>query len=125
MKLKYKDGHLSIDLFDLLENVPAAEKTEMLKTIACDDQVITDVTAMILNGWTAEGYSGGSNPVAQADTVNCHAPALDKARREIAKRSGEVAKGEIERLEKALTQSEKRRQELEEARFCAQRSDTF
>ncbi len=125
MKLKYEKGYLHIDLFDLLENIPATEKSEMLKTLACDDQVITDVTQMILDQWTSEGYSGGANTTAQHDVVNIHAPALDRAWREVAKRSGEVAKREIERLEKALAASEKRRQRLEEARFSSQQDAAF
>lgn len=121
MKTSIVKGALHIDMHDLLNSIRDEDKSEMLKHVACDDQVIADVTAQILNGWTEDGWHGPKTFEAQADTVNRYAYALDKAAREIAKRSGEVAKREIERLEKALSNSEKRRQELEDEKHAGWR----
>ena len=70
----------------------------MIETLSCDDQIIKHVTDQILDGWTENYCSGGSCFIAS------HSPTtgLDYARREISKRSGELAKKEIEKLEKAL-----------------------
>ena len=119
MQVKLEKGRLVVEVSDLLYNIAPEDKSELLKHITCDDQVIRDVTAQLLDGWTEDGWHGSKLCEASADTVNVIVPAIDAGRREIAKRSGEVAKKEIEALEKALKASETRRQELEEERSSA------
>lgn len=112
MKVKILKEGLCVDIGDLLSNIAPEDKTELFKHIACDDQVITDVVAQILDGWTEDGWHGSKLSEAVSEPAKWHA--IDRAQREIAKRSGEVAKREIERLEKALTASKKKVRALEE-----------
>ena len=98
MNINYKDGKLQIDLHDLLDNIREEDLSEYLENISCNDKVIKHVTDQILDKWTENVYYGSSNITASAEVYF----GLDKAWREVAKRSGEVAKREIERLEEAL-----------------------
>ena len=98
MNIKFKDGNLQIDLHDLLDSVKEEDLNEFLETVSCNDKVIKHVTEQILEQWTENGYSGAS--VGSISDEGYYG--LDKAWREVAKRSGEVAKREIERLEEAL-----------------------
>lgn len=116
MKTRIQKSALVIDINDLLRHISDEDKTELFQHIACDDQVIRDVTAQLLDGWTEAGWHGAKSYEAHADTVNVIVPAINAGRREIAKRSGEVAKAEIEALEKTLKASEARVRELEEER---------
>ena len=98
MNIEFKDGNLQIDLHDLLDSVKEEDLNEFLETVSCNDKVIKHVTDQILDKWTENCYSGGAACTADAAPIW----GLDKAWREVAKRSGEVAKREIERLEEAL-----------------------
>jgi predicted helicase len=103
MELKFnKEGKLEIDFHELLSNISKDDKLKLLESFACDDVVIQHVTDQLLGGWTENGYCGGSLCTAATDTTNVNVPALDRAWREIAKNSGDIAKREIERLESAL-----------------------
>ena len=101
MEIKFKDGNLQIDLHSLLDNIREEDLSEFLESISCNDKVIKHVTDQILDKWTENVYSGSSNITASAEVYF----GLDKAWREVAKRSGEVAKREIGRLETALKRS--------------------
>lgn len=85
----------------MLEGIPAEAKLELMETLACDNVIIKHVVDQILEGWTENFYHGPMSCTA-GDSPNY---GLDWALREIAKRSGEVAKKEIERLEKALKET--------------------
>ena len=98
MKIKFKDGNLQIDLHSLLDNIREEDLSEFLESISCNDKVIKHVTDQILDRWTENCYRGGSSIDASAEAYE----GIDKAWRQVAKRSGEVAKREIERLEEAL-----------------------
>ena len=98
MKIQFKDGNLQINLHSLLDNIREEDLSEFLESISCNDKVIKHVTDQILDRWTENFHSGSSNITASAEVYL----GLDKAWREVAKRSGEVAKREIERLEEAL-----------------------
>jgi hypothetical protein len=98
MKVRYEEGQIRLNLHDLLAYVQPDQKQELIESLACDDDIITFVTQQILDKYTESGYSGGAYVVACADPVR----GLDWAWREVARRSGEVAQLEIERLERAL-----------------------
>ena len=108
MKVNYKEGKLELDLHDLLQNVNKETKMEMIESLSCDDHIIKHVTEQIINKWTENFYSGGSNCTASSEVYL----GLDWAWREVAKKSGDVAKREIERLEKAISYKDERYQEL-------------
>ena len=98
MNIKFKDGNLQIDLHELLDSVKEEDLNEFLETVSCNDKVIKHVTDQILDRWTENACRGVSYVVASAEVYF----GLDKAWRDVAKLSGEVAKLEIERLEEAL-----------------------
>lgn len=108
MTLKYnKDGKLEFDLHSLLECAKDQTKIELIESLACDDAIIKHVTDQILDGWTENCFCGGYS-FEQTDTAY---HGLDYARRQIAKRSSEVAKNTIEELEKTIA---RQKQELAE-----------
>ena len=98
MTIKYEKGELHLDLHEMLGHVTGEQKREMVESLSCDDDITRHVVAQILTRWTESGYCGSSVCTAQGEPYY----ALDQAWRQIAKRSGEVAKREIERLESAL-----------------------
>jgi hypothetical protein len=113
MNARYKEGKIEFDLHDLLQDVSIETKLEMLESLACDDQIIKHVADQIITKWTENCYSGGAACVAGAEPRF----GLDWAWREVAKRSGEVAEREIERLEDAIKYKDERYTEaLEENR---------
>ena len=120
MNAKYKDGRIEFDLHNLLQSVTPETKAELIESLACDDQIIKHVADQIIHGWTENVCSGGSSIVATAEPYD----GLDWAWREVAKRSGQVAQREIERLEKAVAyhQEQYRDQLLENARLREQLS---
>jgi hypothetical protein len=76
--------------------------------LACQGDVVKYVTQQILDGQTENNWYSGRSIGASATAWT----GLDWACREVAKRSGEVAKAEIEALERALAKSEKRYSDL-------------
>lgn len=97
MSTSYKDGKLTVDLADIFLGLVDADKDEFIDRIACEDGVIKCVADQIITGWTEMDSHGATGPVSANPCT-----ALDVAIREVAKRSGETAKAEIERLESAL-----------------------
>ena len=103
MRITYKDGNISIDLHELLCSVKAEDKISFVESLSCDEDIIRHVTDQIISGWTENCYCGSTS--CSASDVPVYA--LDRARREIAKMSGDIAKREIEALEKSLTRTKK------------------
>ena len=120
--LTYKDGKLSFEFHDVLERVAPDDQVALIESLSCSDPIIRHVTAQILDRWTENGYRGADLCAAAADTDGpVQVPALDWAARTVARRSGEVAAREIERLEDALRRANgelARRDEAERARQC-------
>jgi len=102
--MKFKDGKIEIDMMELMKGMIDSQKEQIIESLACDCDVIKFVTQQIIDGFTENGFFGSSLCTAS------HAPTygLDWAKREVAKASGEVAKREIEALEKALKNSNER-----------------
>ncbi len=103
MNVKYKDGKLELNLHELLGSVSAEDKLDMVESLACDDEIIKHVADQIIKKWTENCYHGSTHITATVEP----ALGLDWAWREVAKRSGEVAKREIERLESAIRYKDK------------------
>lgn len=108
MKVEYKTGTITLDLHELLQSVSPETKQELIESLSCDDDIIRHVSEQIISGWTDNMYCGSSACTANPDPTL----PLDKARREIAKHAGEIAKKQIEELESALAQSKKLTSEL-------------
>lgn len=109
MKIKFKTGSITFQLHDLLCQVAPECKRELVESLSCDDEIIRFVTQQILDKWTEGGYSGGAYVSAVANP-GCNG--LDWAWREVAKRSGEVAQREIDRLEKTVRRQDEELREL-------------
>lgn len=102
MKVEFKDGNFQFNAYDVVE-VIMREHPDLVEAVACDTRVIDFVTQQIINKWTENGsygYVGSAQSVQYAG--------LDKAWRDVAKASGEVAKREITRLEDSLARVDKR-----------------
>ena len=93
MEAKIEGGRISVNIVDMLCSLSLEDKRSIIDTLSCDDEILADVTAQLLDGWTEAGSYGGRI----GGAIEPFTP-LDKARREIALRSGEVAKKEIEDL---------------------------
>jgi hypothetical protein len=94
MKVTIEGNKLSFDLYDLLGAIDDAQRTQIIDTLACRDEVINEVANQIIDGFTTEGNHGpcglGGNPDATWG--------IDGARMRIAKASSEIAAREIEQL---------------------------
>jgi len=95
---EYKDGRVSFSFPDLLEKMSTDDKLELIECLSCDDAIVTFVGQQIIDKWTERGYYS-SYPNTATSTPH---HGLDKVWRDVAKASGDVAKREIERLEKAV-----------------------
>lgn len=107
MKLEYIDGRVSFDASDLFEHMEPEQKRSIVDTLACESDVIDFVAQQIIDKWTELG-SHGFTGVAVVEPYR----GLDKAWRDVAKASGDIAKREIVRLEKSLEASEDRERTL-------------
>jgi hypothetical protein len=112
MNARYSQGKIEFDLHSLLESVSPETKLEMIESLSCDDHIIKHVADQIIDRWTESSYSGGSSCTIPADASRgCP---LDEAWRRVARASGDVAKMEIERLERGLAQRDKQIADLHE-----------
>jgi hypothetical protein len=105
MKVDYKEGTISFDLHDMLSCVCHEKRLEMIESLACDDAIIKHVTDQIIHRWTENSFSGSS--VCTIPSDSSRGCPLDDAWRRVAKMSGDVAKAEIERLERGLERRDK------------------
>jgi len=93
MEIRLEEGKLLVPVDEVFQSLSDEELRGLVDTLACEDAIIVAVAAQILDGWTemeSHGAKSGTAPVPRTP--------LDRAIREVAKRSGEVAKEEIERL---------------------------
>lgn len=105
MNIELKDGLLHFSLVDAIDQLTDEQKRDAITILACDDAVITMVGQQLVDGMTDDGSCGSISCIATA-TAYC---GLDKVRRDVAKASGDIARQEIERLEKALAACDKQR----------------
>lgn len=82
---------------ELIELMEEQDKVEFMQSLACHDSVIKHVADQIVYGMTDGGYSG-------SETITEPEPStpLQSARREVTNLSCDVARKEIERLEREL-----------------------
>lgn len=100
MRLTYKDGSLNINLQDVLEVMTHEDKLALAESLAIESSIIEFVAQQIIDGWTKNGDHGYRGWSAEPYT------ALDKAIREVANKSGDVAKKEIESLSRLVKSQE-------------------
>lgn len=104
-----------IDLAWLLDALSDDQKRELVDSLSCEEAVIADVSAQLLDGWTERDSCGRRSCGASVEPTN----ALDKARRELASRSSDVAKKEIEELKRALAWANEMQERYSNAYFKA------
>lgn len=103
------NGLLSINIFDLLHELPENRHVELAESISCTNTIITHVMDQVLEGCTENGFSGS-----WSTTYN---EPLQKYRMQIAKQATDVAKSQIEELERRLVAMEKSRDEYSDLYF--------
>lgn len=112
MRIKMDGHNLLINVTDLVEYLDDESKLNVIDSLSCTEAVIESVAGQILGEWTDMGSRGLMSIFEQAEPDT----AINKARRKIAKASGEVACETITRLEKSLLEKDKRLRELENER---------
>ena len=93
MNAKYEDSRISFDFTDLLDRMDAESKRKLVQHLACDDDIVRHVCDQVCDGWTEDGWHGGTS----APCVEPWTP-LDVMRRKVAEKSSEVAAREIKQL---------------------------
>ena len=88
------DGTLSIDVFHLLHELPENRHIELAESLSCSDVIIGHVMDQILDGCTENGFSGSCS--------TGYDEPLQKYRLKIAKAANDLAKKEIDILERRL-----------------------
>ena len=89
------DGEFfKINVVDLLSSLSGDQENKLIQQLACSDQVIKHVADQIINHCTDDGYTGWQESGHEPSTP------LSIARREVSKGSSDLAKREIEDLER-------------------------
>lgn len=106
MQIEFKDGKISFDAYDLLNQMTDEQKLDFVERLACEDVIIKHVAEQIFDGLTENGHSGSFG----SGSPHYSTPLMD-AKLRVANEAGEVAKSEISTLqwkyEHAHAQSEK------------------
>lgn len=108
MRVDISDGKIHINVMDLMESIDKDSKIEIIDALAISDDVISFVADQILHEWTPLDSRGYTDCVL-SDTPGTP---INQARRRIAKESGEVARKEIEGLERAIRIEKDRNEKL-------------
>lgn len=96
--MKLENGNIVINVYDLIGQIPAEQRSDIIDALACQDAVIDEVANQIIGGFTTGGSHAGTTYGGDVDAVR----GLDGARMRIAKASSSIAAKEIERLGEAL-----------------------
>ena len=108
MKLQVTN-YLAIELTEpneLLELMSEDDKLHFMQSLSSHEIIIKHVADQIISGFTEDGYSGNYSGVESKPHT-----ALQTAVRDISIKSGEIARKEIESLQRALAVTEKVRDE--------------
>lgn len=101
--------YLAIELTEpneLLELVHPDDMVDFTQSLSCRDEVVKHVADQIIHGFTEFGYHAGISQVESEPST-----ALQKAVREVSLKSSDIAKQEIESLQRALANAEKQKDE--------------
>jgi hypothetical protein len=96
---------VTLDLRDILEKLGPDEVEEIADYLSCNDKIIKNVADQIVEGMTSMGSYGSISHTPEKPSTP-----LDKAVRQVAEASSDIAKGEIgamsSRLEKLTEQKD-------------------
>jgi len=98
VKSTYEKGKISFDFEEVVSSMRLEEKQSLIESLACDGELIKHIVAQVVDGCTENGFYSGTACVASEDPYL----GLDWAKREVARRSNNVAANEIKRLEDAI-----------------------
>ena len=106
-EIEHKDSeaHILISFGELFDSLSHEEKLQLVEHLACTDSLIQYVTEQILDGWTSGDYMAHG---ALSMPGNPNGSVLSGAIREVALRSSDVARQEIESLQR-VNEAEKAR----------------
>ncbi|MFM8295536.1 MAG: hypothetical protein ACKN9E_13445 [Microcystaceae cyanobacterium] len=110
MKTSYKDGKLCLNLVDLISAMSDEEQLNLVESLACHEAVIKFVMQQVIEGWTTNGYRGLKGAVEVEPTTE-----LEKAIRQIAIHSSQIAQQEIARLCSKISQLEQEQKSMIES----------
>ena len=108
MKVIINKGKMEIDTNELLLNLDEDNLIKLADTLSCQDLVIKNVSDQIIDGCTDVGSSGSEG----VDSI--HFTPLENARRRVAMKAGDVAKREIETLQRRLESAKRRMKNKED-----------
>ena len=106
MIIEVEKGQLRINIHALLDNMTDEERLDLIDTLSCSDVVIKHVADQIITGYTDYGSCGW-----KGHTESPYTP-LDKATRQVAENSSEIAKEEIQDLMRMIKSRDKTIKEL-------------
>lgn len=98
MIVNVKDGVVSMPLSDLLRQCSGPDLKDVIDSIACEEEVITQVMNQVLDGFTELGSSAAKDYPEQPEPWS----PIDQARRRIAQSADKVANEVIADLQEAL-----------------------
>lgn len=95
---------VTLNLSDLVSNLNANDRTDIIQAMACEDDVVRHVVEMLALGSTDNGSAG---PRATR-RLQASPYAIDAAKAYLAAQAGEIAQAEIDRLRGLLGTCERR-----------------
>lgn len=101
MEVTIVDGHLKINFADLVEHLSEDAKIDLIEHLSCDETVIKNVVAQLLQGWTELGSHG---PRSYGKGRPFYGMEVGRAR--IAAGASEVAAKDISELRRTLVLEE-------------------
>ncbi len=107
---------LTLNIVDILESLSGEQEKQLIEQLSCSDAIIEHVASQIVHGLTDEGYSGfiGS-------TMPQPSTPLGVAVRKVAMHAPELARKEIESLQRALARAEKSKSEYMNKYYALER----
>ena len=112
MNIEFKDGKISFDAYDLLNQMTDEQKLDLVERLSCEEVVIKHVAEQIFDGLTENGHCGAFSSGSPSNTT-----ALMDARMRVANEAGEVATSQIAGLQSKYEYSYKLYGEYMDAYF--------
>ena len=92
-----RDGDVSINFLDIMDNTSPEFKLNLIEVLACEDTIIKHVMDQVLHGYTENGYSG----TVVVDNLRIGSE-LQKARDCVMKQGNKLLVVELKRLRRVL-----------------------
>ena len=105
-------GRIEISVCDMLKSMSPENKRSIIDSLACDESILDDVCAQLIEGWTEAGSHGSKGAVSAFPSC-----AINKARRKIAASASVIASQEIADLRTALIHAKELEAEYMDAYF--------